>query len=155
MRERDDENAGRAKAPLGLESLFADHHRPPKLEQVYGYVDAEVVEDEPKSVEDRFEMVSASPATPAPAVQSFEPRKQQTALEWMSLNLGGLTEDEAITAETMLGNGISKYTVQSQINLARKPRLGRHKPLHPSKDTSEDPKPAEIPTATAEKSAAS
>ena len=114
---REDEQAGNAKTHLDpFASLFPPARRATKPEHVRDYIDAVVVTDD---------------------IPDYKPKPQPTALEWMSLNLGGLTDDEAIAAETMLGNGISKYTVQSQINLARKPGIRPRKHLHPSKDTSQ------------------
>lgn len=131
---REDEQAGNAKTHLDpFASLFPPARRATKPEHVRDYIDGVVVTDD---------------------IPDYKPKPQPTALEWMSLNLGGLTDDEAIAAETMLGNGISKYTVQSQINLARKPGIRARKTLHPPKDTSAPLNGAEIPTATAEKSTA-
>lgn len=122
--ERENESAATPTSVSLFDGLF-ERRSPNRVEQ-QDYVDAEVIGDD---------------------IRPYEPAPEPPPLEWISLNLAGLSADEAITAESMLNDGKSRYAVQQHIRLARKPGIRPRKHLHPSKDTSQPLNGAEIPTA--------
>ena len=131
VHERENESAATPTSVGLFDGLF--ERRSPKRVERQDYVDAEVIGDD---------------------IRPYEPAPEPPPLEWISLNLAGLSPDEAITAETMLNDGKSRYAVQQHIRLARKPGIRPRKHIHPSRDASTPLNGAEIPTATAEKSTA-